>query len=224
MTYAVNDLYHAIQGEGGLAGTPMLLLRLHGCAVGCPWCDTKETWTPDPAQRVATLAEATRTPGAWVQMIDHEIVREIEALTVAEQWVMLTGGEPAEQPINPLIRQIREAGYRVNLETSGTADGHLGDKAGIPDWITVSPKLNMPGAKELLPAVLDTAHEIKMVVGRERDLEALTSLLAVLKKPPLRVSVQPVAGSERAIRLCTEACRLHGWNLSLQQHKLINLR
>jgi 7-carboxy-7-deazaguanine synthase len=56
--YPVNDCYPCVQGEGVQTGVAMVLLRLHGCAVGCPWCDTKETWLMDPAHEVATLDEA----------------------------------------------------------------------------------------------------------------------------------------------------------------------
>jgi 6-pyruvoyltetrahydropterin/6-carboxytetrahydropterin synthase len=42
-SYVVNDIYTCIQGEGVQTGVAMVLLRLQGCAVGCPWCDTKET-------------------------------------------------------------------------------------------------------------------------------------------------------------------------------------
>lgn len=38
--YRVNDIYTTVQGEGCQTETAMVLLRLQGCGVGCPWCDT----------------------------------------------------------------------------------------------------------------------------------------------------------------------------------------
>jgi hypothetical protein len=58
MRYRVNDIYDSIQGEGIQTGVPMIVLRLHGCAVGCPWCDTRQTWQSDPVNRVDELEQS----------------------------------------------------------------------------------------------------------------------------------------------------------------------
>lgn len=137
IAYRVNDLYATIQGEGRLTGTPMILLRLQGCSVGCTFCDTKETWATDAAalpDRRATLAEARGTSMLWTELdteaLAHAVRAEREEKAPGAEWVLLTGGEPAEQPIRPLVRALHGAGFKVALETSGTARGHLPDDAG----------------------------------------------------------------------------------------------
>ena len=30
--------------EGSHTGVPSVFIRLQGCPVGCPWCDTQHTW------------------------------------------------------------------------------------------------------------------------------------------------------------------------------------
>lgn len=228
-TYLVNDVYPCIQGEGAQAGTPMILVRLHGCAVGCPWCDTKETWVPTVEQRVTSLATARRIPSAYVERTLSELLSDVIVATVAERWVMLTGGEPADQHIAPLITALQYHGYKVNLETSGTAHGHQGSR---PDWTVVSPKLGMPGGRALDHDVLDAADEIKLVVGKPADIDLLTGIEIDLRSngtEGLRYTVQPITGgdgriSPRALALCVEACRLHGWHLSVQMHKILNQR
>lgn len=86
-----------------LAGTPMVLLRLHGCPVGCPWCDTKETWHLTPEHKVGTLAGMLGTNRNWTEATATEIASYIAAKYSNLQWVLLTGGEPAMQPLQPLI-------------------------------------------------------------------------------------------------------------------------
>ena len=40
----VQFLLGRLQGEGLHSGRSAFFLRLAGCEVGCPWCDTKHSW------------------------------------------------------------------------------------------------------------------------------------------------------------------------------------
>lgn len=205
MKYGLNDLYLTIQGEGLQAGLPMVLVRLQGCTVGCPWCDTRESWDAPTA----------------AQMVDSgEIVRRVREVAAGASWVLLTGGEPGEQMCRELLDLFHMEGFKVACETSGTAAG-LG---ALPwNWLTVSPKIDMPGGKVVDPAVCDRADEIKMVIGRESDIDQLNTLLGSLATVP-QVCLQPLSESKKATELCIQTCLATGWRLSIQQHKLIGLR
>jgi 7-carboxy-7-deazaguanine synthase len=169
----------------------MVLLRLHGCAVGCPWCDTKETWHFDPQQQVGTLAEALGANSRYLYLSAGEIAHHVVTHHPGPKWVLVTGGEPAQYDLRPLAGALKEAGYRIALETSGTELGYLG--AGF-DWVCVSPKLNMPGGKVMRPEALADADEIKHVVGRQRDIDELNALLAGRPlKPGIQICLQPVS-------------------------------
>ena len=39
----VAEDFYSVQGEGLNAGVPAYFIRLAGCDVRCPWCDTKES-------------------------------------------------------------------------------------------------------------------------------------------------------------------------------------
>jgi 7-carboxy-7-deazaguanine synthase len=82
----------------------------------------------------------------------------------------VTGGEPAQYGLRPLVGALKAKGCRAVLETSGTDAGHF--DAGS-DWVCVSPKSNMPGGKVVRPEALAGADEIKHVVGRQRDIDDL---------------------------------------------------
>lgn len=253
-TYRVNDLYATIQGEGKMVGTPMILLRLHGCPVGCTFCDTKETWAMDGAalpDRRATLAEARGTNALWVELDTEALVRAVcderERSAPGVRWVLLTGGEPAEQPVRPLVRALHERGFKVALETSGTARGHLSDdlsgeasggasrspdgehpaeSGGDPcEFVCCSPKIGNPGGRPILSDVVRGADEIKMVIGKSSDIERFETFIREHGlTDPSRLSLQPMSASRKATELCLATALRLGCRVSIQTHKVIDVR
>jgi 7-carboxy-7-deazaguanine synthase len=219
--YRVNDIYPCIQGEGCQTGVAMVLLRLHGCAVGCPWCDTKETWIVEESQRVESINEALGTNARWISMSAGEIASYIPEHHPGPRWVLVTGGEPAEQDLKPLVNALHSAGYKVALETSGTALGHVNVRF---DWICVSPKIGMPGGKQVLPEAVESADEIKYVVCTQKDINQLDTLLAEFNLHGAEICLQPVSTSPKATQLCIDTVQRRGWRLSIQVHKYIRQR
>lgn len=217
----VSNIYTAIQGEGVQTGVAMVLVRLHGCGVGCPWCDTKETWELNHQFQVKSLAEAMGTTPHYAAVSPTQILSYIQTNCPGPKWVLLTGGEPADQPLQPLVTILHTAGYKVALETSGTATGHL--EAGL-DWVCVSPKIDMPGGKPLIPAAIEVADELKHVVGKAEDIATLDALLSEISlKPEVQICLQPVSRSRKATQLCIEVVQERGWRLSIQTHKYLDL-
>lgn len=217
----INNCYVSIQGEGVQTGVAMVLLRLHGCAVGCPWCDTVHTWHFEDHHQVETLAEALGENPKFTYMTASEIKTYIQKNHQGAKWVLITGGEPAQYPLKSLVEALHQANYQVALETSGTEIGHL--DANI-DWVCVSPKINMPGGKTIQVAALELADEIKHVVGIQRDIDQLDQLLAQVKlKKSVQLCLQPVSLSPKATQLCIKTVQERGWRLSLQTHKLISV-
>ena len=217
MSYRISEVYPTIQGEGFYAGRPLTILRLQGCSVGCSWCDTKHSW---PESGDLTSVE--------------RIVALVRDASRGLKTVLVTGGEPAEQNLLELAMGLKQAGFVLHLETSGTADGHL-SSLGLWEWVTVSPKANMPGGRPILDDVVQSADELKFVVGKEDHvLDALAFLGRYIDAPGKQrnqfgsltipvVSLQPLSASEKATKICVEAAMQHGFRLSLQQHKILNL-
>jgi 7-carboxy-7-deazaguanine synthase len=256
VTYRVNDLYATIQGEGRMVGTPMILLRLHGCSVGCAFCDTKETWAVGEAAlpwRRATLEEARGSNDLWAELDEEAVAAAVRAERDTKapgvEWVLLTGGEPAEQPIRPLVGALHRAGFKVAIETSGTARGHLPEDPGERreasdgwsrsphdevrhespgdscDFVCCSPKIGNPAGRPVLPEVVRGADEIKMVIGRASDIERFEEFIrehALIDMSKL--SLQPMSESRKATELCMDAALRLGCRVSIQTHKLIGVR
>lgn len=101
---APNGVFMTIQGEGILLGVPMIFVRLAGCSVGCLGCDTNYT----VAQRIHLL-----------ELFDRiESLRSMSRRN-AIKWVWLTGGEPTDHDIAPIVRGCHDLGLKVALATAG---------------------------------------------------------------------------------------------------------
>ena len=75
--YSVNEIFSSLQGEGFWTGTPMVFVRLAGCNLRCPFCDT------DHRHGEALRADA--------------LVREVLTRADGCRRICLTGGEPLLQ-------------------------------------------------------------------------------------------------------------------------------
>lgn len=95
----------------------MCFVRLGGCSIGCPQCDTNYS--------VARRASA------------QELADECDAITppnARDRWVWITGGEPTDHDLRPLLGALRERRFSVALASAG-------HRRIIPpvDWLSISP-------------------------------------------------------------------------------------
>jgi 7-carboxy-7-deazaguanine synthase len=214
----VVETFHSLQGEGVHAGRSAFFLRLGGCSVGCPWCDTKASW---PAQ-----AHPLRPVGA--------LAKEAAAAAAAgAAFVVITGGEPLHHHLGTICEALRQATsppMPLHLETSG-----VDPLSGSFDWITLSPKRHRPPTRELLAA----CHELKLVIHEPEDLvfaEAMACAARAARngegaratapaQPGPELLLQPGWGSAGGQALAVDFVRRHpSWRLSLQTHKWLGVR
>jgi 7-carboxy-7-deazaguanine synthase len=219
--YPVNTIYYTIQGEGVYTGVPAIFIRLQGCAVGCPWCDTKETWEINPKLRVESIEEACKRAEHYTYATAAGIGDYILRVWPNARYVVITGGEPAQYLLKTLVDHLHRYGFHVAIETSGTEVGHI--DAGF-NWVCVSPKINMPGGKRLKEDAIASADEIKFVIGKQRDVDQLQDLLNTYPvKENVTICLQPLSQNEKATALCIRTAQERSWRLSIQMHKYINL-
>jgi len=120
----------------------------------------------------------------------------------------------------PLSSLLIDQGYSVQIETSGTFE--INTHAAT--WVTVSPKVNMPGRLPVLASAMQRANEIKHPVAMQKHIAELDALLQnlVVDTMPL-IYLQPISQQTRATQLAIKTCIARNWRLSLQTHKFIGI-
>ena len=189
--------FYTLQGEGLHSGRAAYFIRLGGCDVGCVWCDVKDSW------------DASKHP---VMQVD-----EIVAAAMAHpgRLIVITGGEPAMHDLTALTQALKENGFTINIETSGSSP-----LSGTLDWVTLSPKK----FKAPLQSALDVADELKVVVFNKSDFKWAEEHAA--KVPAgCKLYLQPEWSKKDNITqlVIDYILELPHWELSLQTHKYINI-
>jgi 7-carboxy-7-deazaguanine synthase len=220
MLIGVNEVFETVQGEAFFTGSPAVFVRLQGCLVGCPWCDTKHTWAVDKRDEVsqASMMQKTQDAPTHARMAPWRVANMVAGFK--SRLVVITGGEPAFWPLRELCEQIQSKGKVVQIETSGT------EPVEVPDgvWVTVSPKIGMPGGKAIVGSAVSRANEIKMPVGKPADVDKLIAFIDEFGAHDKLIWLQPLSQSVKATELCLSAAREHGWRVSIQTHKFLGVR
>lgn len=222
MHYPINEIFQTIQGEGVFTGLPAIFVRLQGCPVGCPWCDTRHTWVVDPAREVGVQAvlDCSNESDGWSKMSTEQILASFQQLGYQARHVVITGGEPCLYDLQDLSTALIAAGYQVQIETSGTSEIQTHERT----WVTVSPKINMKGGLPVLVSALERANEIKHPIATERHVEELDALLATARlRDDVVIALQPISQKPRATQLAMATCIARNWRLSIQTHKYLDI-
>ncbi len=210
----VHTIFYTIQGEGPFVGRPCVFVRLYGCNLQCPQCDTDYTslqrnWSPTRlAQHVISLYPAPRP-----------------------RLVIITGGEPFRQNIVPFIEALQNDGCTVQIETNGT----LAPQENLPEAtvIVCSPKTGRVN-KRLLPSISAYKYVVTADQVLREDGLPLTALghpaKPMLARPPAgfpveRIYVQPVDPDLDGanIAACKASCYKFGYTIGVQLHKIIGV-
>lgn len=192
----VNEIFFSLQGEGFYSGTAAVFVRLSGCNLQCPFCDTEH--------------------GNGVEMTEEEIVAEVAKYPA--RLVVVTGGEPSLQLTESLVDKLHSKDKFVSVETNGTHP--------LPsnvDWITLSPKDLFLGAeaKVVLPAV----DEIKVVYDGEHEPHTYPDIKCTHRRFLQPCDTGDAARNAEIVNSAVEYIKRDPrWKLSLQIHKILNIR
>jgi len=189
--------FYTIQGEGYYQGHAAYFVRLGGCDVGCVWCDVKESW------------DASAHPLVSIE----EIVKRVKSS--GSEIVVITGGEPAMYDLTLLTGELKKAGLRTNIETSGAYK-----LTGTWDWVCFSPKK----FKAPDPSVYAHANELKVIVYNKSDFNWAEEFGALVNSS-CELFLQPEWSKEKEmLPLIIEYVKNHPqWKVSLQIHKYMNI-
>lgn len=244
----IQEIFLTLQGEGPFSGSPAVFVRLAGCNLQCPGCDTDYT----SKRHDKTIFE-----------ILEEVGNLFEGCFCSSNLVVITGGEPFRQPhVQELICKLLDEGYYVQVETNGTLQlplklvnlaskqTHL--RTGL--YVIVSPKTGSvhPSIEEAAAAykyvidadsvasidglpLLALGHSAKPKVARPPWLSlSYKSLYPQNPRPQIlsRIYIQAMdvpfdetgeKSTHRNIVTCIEVSLKFGYTFQLQLHKSVGL-
>ncbi len=210
MTYSVKELFYTLQGEGAQTGRAAVFCRFSGCNLWsgldkdrhksiCPFCDT---------DFVGIDGEG----GAKFSSADELAQAILSSWPDSDQgvpYVVFTGGEPLLQLDSELINQVHHCGFEIGVETNGTINAPDGI-----DWLCVSPK---------------TLEGLKQTSGQE--IKLLYPLANVTPDDCVNFDfeyfyLQAIdEASKNNNPAVVDYCLTHPkWRVSLQTHKILNLK
>lgn len=193
----INEIFYSLQGEGRHTGTPAVFVRFSGCNLSCDFCDTDHN------------------DGAM--MSDEEIIAAIMQYRDAPM-IVITGGEPSLFIDHEFIEKLkRETHKYIAIETNGTC--------GLPvniDWITLSPKQGFEGGDKF-PVIIDKCNELK-VVYKGQQLEPYFNIKAEYYYLQPCSTGNPEYDNRNITATIGAVLKDTRWKLSLQTHKLLDIR
>ena len=197
---ASNPIFWTIQGEAHLRGQQMCFVRLAGCSVGCPHCDT------DYRKQEITTAD--------------DIAARADAITptnTRDRWVWITGGEPTDHDLTALIEALRDRRFAIALASSG----HRAISYAV-DWLSISP--HHPAKW-----VQTSGSEMKIVPGLNGfGIEDFRAAHPDDETDFTYRYVQPLSMGKQedpaSLRTCLDFVRANpNWSLSRQDHHYWNV-
>ncbi len=205
-TYPVVEIFASVQGEGYNTGKEVVFLRLGGCNLSCPWCDT------------AYLDFETEN--------EDDVVTRVTAFQTKA--LILTGGEPLiQEGLESLLSRFKELGYWIGVETNGLVAPPQTWLRRI-DYMAVSPKALYASLYDD-ERMVTQADEVRIVVDGEvrAFCDAMRNRIAsahYFLSPCEREGALNVEETIRLLGVLNRGRRANKWLLSFQTHKMAGLR
>lgn len=183
----ISEIFSSLQGEGTWLGVRQIFIRFEECHIHCTYCDEDK---PGKSMRLDEVMDT---------------VRRLEKSGGPHRSVSLTGGEPLLYVpfLKSLMPRLKEAGYKIYLETNGILWKPLQEVLEWCDVIAMDMKpASVTGEKHFYDEhqkFLETAKAketfIKIVISNTLAVEEFDRLLEIAAStaPELPVILQPVS-------------------------------
>lgn len=215
----VHHIFRTIQGEGPFTGERSIFIRLAGCNLQCPGCDTEYT------------SQRTR-------MTPLEIANSVSAYSGGQRMlVVITGGEPTRQNLGPLCRDLMMLGYKIQIESNGVR---------APDVLTANMVRARLVTLVISPKTRAIADEVELIAScfkyvlRDGDIDPVDGLPTRalehaasprIARPPTGykglIYINPYdekdeAANKRHLAATAQSCSKFGYRMGVQLHKYID--
>ena len=197
----VSEIFTSFQGEGPYVGTPATFLRLYGCNLNCPWCDTD----------ISTYELLS------VDDVAEILITQMEFNNI--KTLIITGGEPTLQmeEIKRLIKELPED-IKIQMETNGSLFEYIPEIEYV-----ISPKQDKEKVFENYYSYENTFF--KFVITSQEDIDEVISLKEKYGyDKTIWLQGEFSRDGEMADLIRENFPRLDNVKLSVQTHKYLNQR
>jgi len=214
---AITEIFYTLSGEGDDVGVPTTYVRLFGCNLKCPWCDTKYSIEKiDDTVQIVTLEEIVNT-----------------IIGYGCKHVAFTGGEPMLyiEKINDIIGllSLHSDNYTYHFETNGLIgpkwqyDAHVTYAISpkfykldptteneytnsVKEWVNWNDK---PNTKSILKFVYEGEETIKKIKQLEKTIDGFGNTPIYLMPEGRTLDLDKY-------RECAKICMKEGWRFSIR--------
>lgn len=219
MKLKVNEIFYSLQGEGIRAGEPSIFIRLADCNMACGFCDTE-----------FLSGKEMELDEIYDYIIEKFILDKNNNQILPDRflWIVWTGGEPALQLNEEIVKWFAEKGFKQAIETSGSVT----IMTGLYNLITLSPKVAEHVLEKNFKWLIEYRNKYKPIISPALELKYVWHAgKPGIPKPVLNADyyfLSPMFDGNKinmdnvnhCIKLCLENPK---WKLSIQIHKLLNI-
>ncbi len=151
----INEMFLSVQGEGIYTGIPSMFIRVAGCNLNCPWCDSAYAKSQEDGNETSISS----------------IVDEVKKHDV--EHVVITGGEPTIYPeeLKVLCNELNSLNKKITIETNSTLFVDCN-----PHLLSLSPKLYLGWEEEIIKKNLSKKCKIQIKIVVDSIEEALDAI------------------------------------------------
>lgn len=213
--YGVHKIFGStIQGEGAMAGLPVVFVRFTGCNM----------WDGRPESREESKCPFCDTDFLHGNMMTiREIIDDINELAeTGVGWVWFSGGEPSLQMDKPLVMAVKQQGYKIGVETNGTREFKQGTLSHV-DHLVMSPKLPNAQTKQRWCNSLKVLFPHPNPMIRPEHYSSIRSETRWLQAIDLEDEEKNAENMRLVIERLYQLPKNQEWRLSVQTHKVIGV-
>jgi 7-carboxy-7-deazaguanine synthase len=195
------EIFTSIQGEGPNIGKPTLFIRLSGCNLNCPYCDTKYCFT-----------ESKRI----------EKKKIIDIIKNSDKMICFTGGEPLLQKneVYEIVTFFSKKEFEIQTNGTIAINNKLKNVIWAIDIKTPSSKgfFNKDNLK-----LLSENDWVNFVIADDSDLDWVYLFLSENKLNTDKIYLTPAYRAMNYSDLAEKIvdCKIKNVRLGIQIHKLI---
>jgi len=227
-TLDFHSMFFTLQGEGPFAGHRSIFVRLAGCNLQCPGCDTEYT-------QGRVELDINRLFGMVI-----EKARENGVMRNENFLIVITGGEPLRQSIGPFVAMLLDTGFIVQIESNGVFEPDPQLSNMLHNRVQSLHLVVSPKTKKINPMTANFATCFKYVIDH-RSIDYADGLpIKALEHPASTGVARPPFGYRKSIyvnpydvqndhenqlnlKAAAVSAQRFGYIAGVQLHKLIGL-